>query len=270
MDSKIVNNHKKKNPNVKSTETVKKKPRKRIIRATWFEKDEFEKLLKLFQKHYPKEFPKKETTDSIPKLSILKLIKKEKKINITDLMLSRFLHQYIRKQEHKSLLRKNYESLLKFIQEAYPKEFSLDHSISPTPSVLNTIKKENKIKIPHLILYRFFNQYLKNQSIFLRKKEKQNKAILIALQSTYPDAFPKDSPKLLKLGIFEDIQKDGKIHITDEDLKSFLEYYTKTEDYLNCYFTNPVRYDLEGNIVAPTTKQERFFAKKTLGKRHKK
>ena len=78
MDSKKITNRKNKSPEKNSKNG--KKPSYRVKRATWFEKDEYERLLILFQKHYPKDFPKKETVDSIPTLRIRKLIKKEKKL----------------------------------------------------------------------------------------------------------------------------------------------------------------------------------------------
>lgn len=259
----IKNNSSEKNATIDKT---KKKPSYRVKRATWFEKEEFDNLLTLFQTHYPKDFPKKKVVNTIPTLSILKVIKKEKKIQITDLLLSRFLHQYVLIQRHKSLTIKTYVMLLELIQSHYPKDFSIDYTAMPKTSIFKRIKNEKKVDIEALTLRRFVNQYLKKQKDFFIYRERKDKKILTTLQTHYPIAFPKENKKLLKLGIFEDIKNEGKIHATDDDLKAFLNSYTKSVDYLDCYFTAPVRHDLKGNIVAPTTNQERFFAKKTLKK----
>ena len=267
MDSKTILSKKK---NQEKTIKKEKKPSYRVKRATWFEKDEYEKTLKLFQEHYPKDFPKKKVVDTIPTLSILKAIKKEKKIKITDLLLSRFFHQYITKQQNKSFSNKKYEIFLNLIETHYPKDFSKDYNVTPKNSIFKRIKKENKISLSKLGLCRFVNQYLKKQKAYFNYRDKKDKEILIMLQTIYPKAFPKNERKLLKLGIFEDIKTEGKIPVTDNDLKSFLDDYTKSKGYLECYFTNPVRHDLKGNIVEPTNPKERFFAKKTLNRIQKK
>jgi len=238
----IKNNSLEKDAEIKK---IKKKPSYRLKRATWFEKKEYEKLLVLLQTHYPEDFPKKDIVDSVPTLKIRQRIKKENKISLTDLMVSRFLHQYITVQQHKPLLNKEYENLLSLTQSYYPKDFTINYSANPTRSVFKRIAKDAKINISNLTMCRFFNQYLKNQKSFLKKQEKIYNSILIDLQNIYPEAFPKEDKKLLKLGIFEDIKSEGKIHATDDDLKAFLKSYTKSEDYLGCYFTTPVRHDLK-------------------------
>ena len=252
--------------NNSESKNIKKKPSYRVKRATRLERDEYEKLLKIFQEHYPKDFPKKKIADTIPTLSILKIIKKEKKILLSDVSLSQFFQQYVAKQHNKSLSNTDFKYYFKKFINVYQKDFAKDYSKTPTHSIFKKIKENSELNISRLTLHRFVNQYLKKQKIFLQNQEKKDKEILTALQNIYPEAFPKKNKKLLKLGIFEDIKNEGKIHTTDDDLKAFLKNYTKSEDYLDCYFTTPVRHDLKGNIIAPTTKKERFFAKKTLKK----
>ena len=90
------------------------------------------------------------------------------------------------------------KNFLNLTQTHYPKDFAEDYSQTPTRSIFKRITKDAKINISNLTMCRFFNQYLKKQKIFLRKKEKRNKEILTALQNVYPDAFPKNNKKLLK------------------------------------------------------------------------
>jgi len=80
----------------------------------------------------------------------------------------------------------------------------------------------------------------------------------------YPNLFDIDNPKPLAIGIGKVLQKKLPKHIDRKDYGLIMAWYCKKKRYLRAVISQQYRYDLNGEIAAEITEQEKIKAKELL------
>jgi len=78
--------------------------------------------------------------------------------------------------------------------------------------------------------------------------------ILQILQEKFPEAFPKDQVRVLKLGIHKDIKENTEIN--GKDIFIFLRKYCRSFKYRQAHAEGASRYDLNGITTQTVTAEQ--------------
>ena len=80
----------------------------------------------------------------------------------------------------------------------------------------------------------------------------------------YPNLFDIENPKPLAIGVGKVLQKKLPKHIDRKDYGLIMAWYCKKKRYLRAVISQQYRYDLNGEIAAEITEQEKIKAKELL------
>jgi len=78
--------------------------------------------------------------------------------------------------------------------------------------------------------------------------------ILQILQEKFPEAFPKDQVRVLKLGIHKDIKENTEIN--SKDIFIFMRIYCRSFKYRQAHIEGASRYDLNGITTQTVTLEQ--------------
>ena len=94
-------------------------------------------------------------------------------------------------------------------------------------------------KIPEIKL-----KNAKVQKIIKKPLDPRYPKILQILQEKFPEAFPTDQVRVLKLGIHKDIKENTEIN--SKDIFIFMRIYCRSHKYRQAHIEGASRYDLNG------------------------
>lgn len=103
-----------------------------------------------------------------------------------------------------------------------------------------------------------------NSSKELSKKQRQTIKVIELLESDFPNVFNFKKPKLLKVGIHDDIFAHYSSSGNEQGMtriKRALKYYTSRKQYLSKVRRNAQRFDLNGSVSSLVTLNEGISAK---------
>lgn len=103
-----------------------------------------------------------------------------------------------------------------------------------------------------------------NSNKELSKKQRQTIKVIDLLESDFPRTFNFKKPKILKIGIHNDIYEHYKKVGNEQGMtriKRALKYYTSRKQYITIIRRNARRYDLSGKQVSSVTLSEGMAAR---------
>lgn len=87
------------------------------------------------------------------------------------------------------------------------------------------------------------------------------KANIDKLIELYPDIFNKKAPKILAIGLYQQLAMDVQVNLTNTVLRSVLMIWTNRFEYLREVIKpNAVRYNLDGSIQSEVSAEHRLAA----------
>ena len=95
-------------------------------------------------------------------------------------------------------------------------------------------------------------------------KDKINYVVTDWLCVEYPNLFDIENPKPLAIGVGTVLQKKLPKHIDRKDYGLVIAWYCKKKRYLRAVISQQYRYDLNGEIAAEITEEEKIKAKELL------
>ena len=104
-------------------------------------------------------------------------------------------------------------------------------------------------KIPEIKLKNAKVQKIIKKSLYPRYPK-----ILQILQEKFPEAFPTDQVRVLKLGIHKDIKENTEIN--SKDIFIFLRKYCRSFKYRQAHAEGASRYDLNGITTQTVTAEQ--------------
>jgi len=104
-------------------------------------------------------------------------------------------------------------------------------------------------KIPEIKL-----QNAKVKKIIKKPLDPRYPKILQILQEKFPEAFPKDQVRVLKLGIHKDIKENTEIN--SKDIFIFMRIYCRSFKYRQAHIEGANRYDLNGITTQTVTLEQ--------------
>ena len=104
-------------------------------------------------------------------------------------------------------------------------------------------------KIPEIKL-----QNAKVKKMIKKPLDPRYPKILQILQEKFPEAFPKDQVRVLKLGIHKDIKENTEIN--SKDIFIFMRIYCRSFKYRQAHIEGANRYDLNGITTQTVTLEQ--------------
>ena len=104
-------------------------------------------------------------------------------------------------------------------------------------------------KIPEIKL-----QNAKVQNFIKKPLDPRYPKILQILQEKFPEAFPTDQVRVLKLGIHKDIKENTEIN--SKDIFIFMRIYCRSFKYRQAHIEGANRYDLNGITTQTVTLEQ--------------
>ena len=93
------------------------------------------------------------------------------------------------------------------------------------------------------------------------KQYRVYKANIDKLIELYPDIFNKKAPKILAIGLYQQLAMDVQVNLTNTVLRSVLMVWTNRFEYLREVIRpNAVRYNLDGSVHGEVSAEHRLAA----------